>query len=173
MEVILREDFPLLGYLGDRVVVKRGYARNYLVPQGIAVEVGSGRAKALNHTIAQIEAQRAKRLSAASDLAKRLSDLILEFTLKAGENGRTFGSVTAKDIEESLVEKGFDIDRRNIRMPGGSALKNLGEVEVDVKLHTEVLQQVRVRIRAEKVAVVAAESEDVAADGDAVEQPEE
>jgi len=154
MEVILKQDFPSLGYVGERVSVRRGYARNYLVPRGIAVEVASHNARLLAHKVAGINAHRARLKKVAEDLASQLSSVKLDFVMKLGTQGKSFGAVTLKDIELALEARGFKLDRRQLRL--AEAIKAPGEYEVGVKLHSEVSLSIPVLVTAEKPPVVEA-----------------
>lgn len=164
MEVILREDFPALGYIGDRVSVKRGYARNFLIPRGVAVECGSGSARVIAHQMAGINAAKARLKVKAEEAGKALSAAKLEFVLKLGGQGRSFGAVTVKDIDLALQQQGFQIDRRQLKL--NESIKCAGDFEVSVKLHSEVVVTLPVKVTAEIV-----QSAEADADGDASEKP--
>lgn len=155
MDVILREDFPSLGYIGDRVKVKPGYARNFLIPRGVAIEASSRNAKLLNHKLSGIMAKRIKLKAEAEAAAAEMQKLTLEFTLKFGEKGRSFGAVTPRDIEQAFEKLGHKIDRRRIRIE--EQLKTAGSYTVGVRLHAEVIAKVPVVIRAEQPVVAKAE----------------
>lgn len=150
VQVILQEDFPLLGYVGDMVTVKPGYARNFLVPRGIAVPAASANGRLLKHRIEGIQAKRAKLKAQAQEFGTRLQGANLEFTLKVGEHGKIFGAVTAKDIEAQFKTKGFDINKKQIRL--AEPLKAQGAFRVEIKVHSEVaiLVPVTVRLEGEK-----------------------
>jgi large subunit ribosomal protein L9 len=138
MEVILKEDYISLGYIGDTVKVRRGFARNFLIPRGIAVEASSGNERQLKHKLSGIISKRIKKKAEAEAFAKVLGQVTVEFTLKVGSKGKTFGAVTTRDIESSL--------------------KGPGVYTVDVKLHSEVTVPVSVKvIAAQPVAAPAAE----------------
>jgi large subunit ribosomal protein L9 len=153
MEVILREDFLSLGYVGDTVRVKRGFARNYLIPRGIAVESSTTNEKVLKHKLAAIVSKRIKKKAEAEQFAKILEQVIVEFTLKVGAKGKSFGSVTAKDVEASLKALGYEVDRRQIRVI--EAIRGPGAHKVEVKLHSEVVVPVQVKVIAAQVAAPA------------------
>jgi large subunit ribosomal protein L9 len=153
MEVILREDFLSLGYVGDTVRVKRGFARNYLIPRGIAVESSTTNEKVLKHKLAAIVSKRIKKKAEAEQFAKILEQVIVEFTLKVGAKGKSFGSVTAKDVEASLKALGYEVDRRQIRVI--DAIRGPGAHKVEVKLHSEVVVPVQVKVIAAQVAAPA------------------
>ena len=148
MKVLLRTDVEGLGRTGDLVEVARGYARNYLVPQGRAVEAGSG-------MTAQAETMQRKRaLQAAADKsdaeesAARLEGLVLQVTAKASEEGRLFGSVGVVEVVSALVDQfGLEVDRRQVF---GDPVKDLGAHSFTVQLHPEVDLQVSVEVQAEE-----------------------
>lgn len=148
MEIILQEDFPQLGYVGDRFKVKPGYARNYLIPRGIAVAAASGQGNIIKHKISIINLKKARLKKVAEELAERLAAVSLEFVLKAGAGGKTFGSVTTRDVEAEILKKGFELDRKQIRLV--EPLKTAGEHTVEIKLHSEVSAKIAVVIIAEK-----------------------
>lgn len=156
MEVILKEDYISLGYIGDSVRVRRGFARNFLIPRGIAVEASSGNERQLKHKLSGIIAKRIKKKAEAEEFAKVLGQVTVEFTLKVGSRGKSFGAVTSRDIEASLKTLGYQVDRRQIRL--GETIKGPGAYTVDVKLHSEVTVPVNVKvIAAQPVAAPAAE----------------
>ena len=144
MEVILRDDVRSLGKAGDLVRVKPGFARNYLLPQGLAYEATEGNKK----RIAAESRARAVRLSAeksgAEAFAEQLGALNLTLGGKAGEEGRLFGSITAQDIAEAIAAQGHEVDRRRIELD--QPIKSLGEHTVSVRLHPEVQASVRVTV---------------------------
>ncbi|MCB0311487.1 MAG: 50S ribosomal protein L9 [Bdellovibrionales bacterium] len=149
MEIILTQDYPSLGYVGDRVAVARGYARNYLIPRGMAVEVGSLSAKKLQHRLAGINAHKARLKKEAEAKAAELRQAKLEFVLKIGEHGKSFGSVTARDLELKLIEQGFSLDRKQIRLH--DSIKSGGTFEVEIKLHSEVTVELPVHVTVERI----------------------
>lgn len=143
MELLLNDDVPGLGARGEIVSVARGYARNYLLPQGLA-QVPSE--QALKTVLAK--AEKAKEVDAAvkaerMDEAKTLAEATCRFPVKAGKEGHLYGSVGPRQVLESLVEQGFEVEERQINM---EPLKELGEYEVTIALHPEVLVPVKVEI---------------------------
>lgn len=158
MEVVLKEDFPALGYVGDKIKVKGGYARNFLIPRGIALEATSGNAKLLRHRMEQILAKKNKLKAAAQEEAKRYEGLILEFNLRIGEKGKSFGAVSVKDIENLLKERGFEVDRKQIRV--ADSIKAGGDYRVEIKLHSEVTAVVTARVIVERVVKKEASGEE-------------
>ena len=147
MEVILQSDFPSLGYVGDRVNVANGYARNYLIPRGLAVEASSRNERQIKHLLSAINVKKARLRGEAEELSKKLEAVSLEFKLKVGEGGKTFGAITTKDIEAALKAQGFDILRKQIRLL--EPLKKAGEYKVQVKLHSEVTCSISAKLALE------------------------
>ncbi len=147
MEVILREDVKSLGKAGELVRVRPGYARNFLLPKGLAYEASEGNKK----RIAAETRARTTRLEAekgeAQAFAARLAAAAVTLTGKAGEEGKLFGSVTAQDIAEALAQQGLEVDRRRIELE--HPIKLLGFHTVTVRLHPEVHAEVRVQVVAE------------------------
>ena len=148
MEVVLKEDVEKVGQAGEKVRVANGYGRNYLIPQGLAIEANSSNVS----VIEQHMKSRAKRLAAqkveAEAMAVEIGKLHLVYTRRAGEEGKLFGSVTASEIGRSVVDKGFEIDKRKILLD--MPIKQLGEHEVKIKLHPEVTGIIKVEIQAEE-----------------------
>ena len=147
MEVILKEDVPKLGHRGEVVKVAEGYGRNYLLPHKLAIE-----ATTANRAVIEQMKQSAARKSAvekagAEAQAQQLEGTALTFTRRAGEKDHLFGSVTTSDIAEALERKGFNIDRRKIQL--NEAIKNLGEVEVPIRLHRDVTAKIKVTVEKE------------------------
>ena len=116
VEVILKENFPQLGWVGDRVRVRRGFARNWLIPKNIAVEASARNRKQLEHHVAAINAKKVRIQSEAEELRTRLENCSLHFKLKVGKGGKAFGSISARDIQAELAKQGFELDRRQIKL---------------------------------------------------------
>ena len=144
MELILKKTVESLGLEGDVVTVKPGYARNYLLPQGLAVEKNVSTLAVLEQERATIESRRAKEQQQAEFLAKKLAGITLEMKHLAGEEGRLFGSVTTVDIVEALKKKGIDIDKRHILL--ADHIKTLGTVKVPVKVGYRIQAQITVTV---------------------------
>ncbi|HXE58716.1 MAG TPA: 50S ribosomal protein L9 [Gemmatimonadales bacterium] len=144
MEVILREDVKSLGKAGELVKVKPGYARNYLLPKGLAYEATEGNKKRIAAETRARAARLAAERSEAEAAAARLAGVQLTLTAKAGEEGRLFGSITAQDIAEALAAQGHPVDRRRIELD--QPIKVLGTHTVTVRLHPEVHGEVQVRV---------------------------
>jgi large subunit ribosomal protein L9 len=148
MEVILREDVPNLGTIGDIVKVKPGYARNYLLPRQLAVVADRGSVRALEHQKRVVGAKRERERKQAETVAQRLTSLRLIIKARAGEEGKLFGSVTNQDVEKALAEQGFSVERRRIRLE--DPIKSIGEHTVPVHLSTGVDAHVTVIVEAEE-----------------------
>jgi large subunit ribosomal protein L9 len=132
MEVILREEVANLGTIGDVVKVKPGYARNYLLPRGLAIEASGRNLKELEHQKRVVADRRLRAQKTAVAVAERIGAVTLAFTLRAGEEGKLFGSVTNQDIHRALEEQGFTIERRRILLD--DPIKTLGEHRVTIHL---------------------------------------
>ena len=144
MRVILLSDQRHLGKRGQVVDVKPGFGRNYLVPQGFALEATHSNVKLFEQQRTKIDAQHAKERDAAAEIAAKLSGLRLEIPKRVGDTGTLYGSVTAGDVAELLEKKGFTVDRRRIDLEGG--IKALGDHPVRVELHPEVVAEVTVSV---------------------------
>jgi large subunit ribosomal protein L9 len=147
IELILREDVKSLGKAGEMVRVKPGYARNYLLPQGLAYEATEGNKKRIAaETKARTSRQDAERTE-AERAAAALGQVALTLTGKAGEEGKLFGSITTQDLAEALARQGHQIDKRRIELD--HPIKTLGHHTVAVRLHPEVHAEVHVSVVAE------------------------
>ena len=142
MEIILRQAVENLGSPGDVVKVKSGYARNYLLPHGLAYEATPGNLKRIQQERDRLEAAENERRGVAQGLAERLEQVSLTFSARVGEEGKLFGSVTAADIQHQLESQGFTIERRQIDLH--EPIKALGVYRVPVKLHADVKPEVKV-----------------------------
>jgi len=149
MEVILKEEVPKLGTIGDVVKVRPGYARNYLIPRGLAVVADRRNLAALEHQKRVAGDKRERERRNAENLARQLAATRVRIPARAGEGGKLFGSVTNQDIERALQDQGISLDRRRILLE--EPIKALGEYQVPVRLPLGVEAQV-------SVAVVAQES---------------
>lgn len=150
MKVILKENIDTLGHIGDIVKVAPGYARNYLLPKGLAVEATEKNAKALEHVKRQMAYKKDKVTQAAKLLLAKLEELTVELVHQAGVEGKLFGSVTNMEIAAFLKDKGIDIDRKKIAL--AEPIKQVGEYTVPVKLHPEVTANLKVNVAAPAVA---------------------
>lgn len=146
MEVILREDVPHLGHIGDIVKVRPGYARNYLLPRGLATLADKRNVRVLEHEKRLVEEKRKRALSAAEQLAAKLAAARVTIHARAGEEGKLFGSVTNIDIERALGDIGFPVERRRIRLD--EPIKQLGEHKVAVTLSAGVQAEVTLTVAA-------------------------
>ncbi len=147
MEVILRDDIKSLGKAGDLVRVKPGYARNFLLPKGLAYEATEGNKKRIVAETKARNVRLAAEKDAATAAAATLSAIALSFTRKAGEEGKLFGSITSQDVADSLAAQGQTVDKRKIELT--HPIKSVGEHTVIVRLHPEVHADVRVTVAAE------------------------
>jgi large subunit ribosomal protein L9 len=142
MEVILRQAVENLGKPGDVVKVTNGYARNFLLPRGIAFEATPGNLRRIAQEKDRLEAAENERKAAAQKLAEKLEQVSLTFSARVGEEGKLFGSVTTADIAQQLESQGFDIEKRQIDLH--EPLKALGVFRVPVRLHAEVKPEIKV-----------------------------
>jgi large subunit ribosomal protein L9 len=136
MEVILREDVPHLGAMGDVVKVKPGYARNYLLPRGLAAEASTRNLTALEHQKRLVEVKRERERKAAAGVADKIEGLVIEVQARAGEEERLYGSVTNMDIEGLLEARGLRVDRRRIDL--ADPIKRLGTYRITVTVAHDV-----------------------------------
>jgi large subunit ribosomal protein L9 len=146
MKVILKENIETLGQIGDVVKVAPGYARNYLLPKGLAIEATERNAKALEHAKRQLAYKKNKTLEAAKLLANKLQELAIKLVHQAGDEGKLFGAVTNMEIANFLKDKGFEIDRKKIVL--AEPIKQTGEYTVNVKIHPEVVAALKVTVSA-------------------------
>ncbi len=138
MEVILLENISNLGTLGDKVDVKAGFGRNYLIPQGKAVPATEGAIAQFEARRAELEAAAAEALAAAEARAAAINALeAITITANAGEEGKLFGSIGTRDIAEAVCAAGVEVDKAEVRLPEG-ALRELGEYEVNIQVHGDV-----------------------------------
>ncbi len=147
MQVILRKEVEKLGAEGELVKVKDGYARNFLIPRGLAVRATEGRVRAIETEKKQKAFKIERERKAARDVAESLERLTLVVTAKAGDEGRLFGTVTTQMISDALKAKGYDIDRRSIEIE--SPIKQVGLHTVKVKLYTDVVANLNMQVDAE------------------------
>jgi large subunit ribosomal protein L9 len=144
MDVILREDIDKLGTRGQLVKVAPGYARNFLLPNKMAVAATESNKKIVEQERQAYLRREAKVASEATELAKLIGSVSITIAQKAGENDQLFGSVTSKDIAEALEKQGYTIERRKIALE--EPIKTLGEFKVPVRLHREVTAEVTVTV---------------------------
>jgi large subunit ribosomal protein L9 len=144
MQIILQEDVEKLGTRGELVEVAKGYARNFLLPRKLGLEATPGNMKRLEKMRAAFALKEATEKEAAQKIAEQLGAVSIIERRKAGENDQLFGSVTSADIAEALAAKGFPVDKRKIVLV--EAIKAVGEYEIPVKLHREVIVNVKLTV---------------------------
>ena len=142
MEVILRQSVENLGAPGDIVKVSPGYARNFLLPRGIAYEATAGNRRRLEQERQRLEAAESERREKASEIAKRLEEVSLTFAARVGDEGKLFGSVTAADIAQQLEAQGHHVEKRQIDLH--EPIKSLGVYRVPIRLHADVKPEIKV-----------------------------
>ncbi len=143
MEVILLQDIDTLGYKSDIVKVRDGYARNYLIPQKLAIIANESNKKQNAENLRQQARKIAQALAAAQDLAARLAQSVIKVAVRANEDGKIFGAVTAQQVADALKEQGMEIDRRVITV---EPVKQLGEGQAHARLHREVKADIRLEV---------------------------
>lgn len=148
MRVILMQDVLHTGKRGEVIDVKPGYARNFLIPQGLALEASAGNIKYFEQQRGKIDARHAKEREAAAQIAGEIAGLRLTIAKRVGESETLYGSVTATEVVEMLEQKGVSVDRRRIDLEGG--IKTLGDHMVRIELHPEVVAEVAVTVVAEE-----------------------
>jgi large subunit ribosomal protein L9 len=148
VNLILQEAVPSLGEVGDLVKVKPGFARNYLIPQGKAIFATDARVKQLEHHKRVVAEKAAKQLQDLQAVKKRVEGLSLQIAARVGEEGKLFGSVTSLQVHEALTAQGVEIDRRRVELV--EPIKEAGEHAVRVKLHRDVVAELKVTVTAEE-----------------------
>ena len=148
MDIILKQDVDLLGNKYDVVTVKDGYARNFLIPQGLAVAATKSNVKVNDEVIRQQAHKAAKAKEAAEAIASKLEGLSIKLGAKAGESGKIFGSVNSIQLADAIQGAGYDIERKQIHL-ADDTIKELGSYEATVKLHKEVTVTVKFDVVAE------------------------
>ena len=173
MEIVLLSDYPQLGFTGERVEVKPGFARNKLIPTGIAVEVNKRNEKFLKNKFQAIESRKAKLKEEAESKAEAVIANKLKFKLKSAEAGKSFGSVGAKEVVAELKAKGFDFNKNQITLD--QVIKKTGDYIFKLKLHSDVIIEVPFHVEVEvskKKKVAAVKAEDEASQADSNESEE-
>jgi len=145
MNVILLEKVPNLGNLGDVVSVKAGYARNYLIPQSKAKPATKENLADFEARRAELEKQAAEAKAAAEAVYEKMNGIVVTIPAQAGEEGKLFGSVGTQDIADALVATGFEVQRRDIRLPEG-VFRHIGTYEISVQLHSDVVADITVDV---------------------------
>lgn len=156
MKLLLKEDVEGLGFCGDEVNVRDGYGRNYLVPQGKAIFATPKNVKQFNHQKMIVQGKVKKIVNAAEALAGEIGKVTCTIKKKVGEQGKLFGSVTTQEIAEVLRSNGIEIDKRKIHP--AEPIRSLGDFEIPVKLHTDVMAQIKVSVVPDKEPVKATEA---------------
>ena len=175
MKVLLKEDVPKLGSVGDEVEVKDGYGRNFLIPMGKALLATPKNLKQFRHQKSIVEHKVKKFKGIAQDVADQLAKLSLSVKKKVGEQGKLFGAVTSQEIADLISAQGVEIDRRKIQL--GEPIKSLGEFKIPIKLHPEITAEFTLTVIGEEPEASAAAPEaDAQAEApveESVENPEE
>ena len=148
MEVILLEKIANLGNLGDKVAVKAGYARNFLLPFGKATPANAANIEAFEARRAELEKIAAERKTEAEARAEKLAELTVTITANAGEEGKLFGSIGTRDIADAVTAAGVELEKSEVRLPEGP-LRNVGTFDIAVHLHTDVETTVKLEVVAE------------------------
>lgn len=148
MEVILLDKVGKLGSIGDKVTVKSGYGRNFLLPQGKAVAATEKNIAEFETRRAALEASAAAKIADAQVRAAKLAELTVTIAANAGDEGRLFGSIGTRDIADAITAAGVEVTKSEVRLPEG-ALREVGEYNIDVQLHSEVTQAVKLLVVAE------------------------
>ncbi len=148
MEVILLDKVGKLGAIGDKVTVKAGYGRNFLLPQGKAVAATAKNIADFQERRAGLEAAAAAKIAEATARAEKLAELTVTIAANAGDEGRLFGSIGTRDIADAITAAGVSVAKSEVRLPQG-VLRETGAYEIDVQLHAEVVQAVKLNVIAE------------------------
>lgn len=148
MKIILMQDFESLGFEGDIVDVAMGYARNYLIPKGVAIEANKPNLKAMEMRKEKTMAKHMKDKETAERAKEKVSQVTVTIRRKASEEDKLYGSVTSRDIAQGLEKEGIIVDRRKIIID--EAIRTLGEFEVAIKLHPEVIAKIKVIVEREE-----------------------
>jgi large subunit ribosomal protein L9 len=148
MQVILLEKVGRLGNLGDQVNVKAGYGRNFLIPFGKAVAATKANIAEFEARRADLEAAAAAQRAAAEARAAQLAEVVITIAANAGDEGKLFGSIGTRDIADAVTAAGIAVEKSEVRLPNG-ALREVGEFDVDIQVHSDILQPIKVRVVAE------------------------
>lgn len=148
MEVILLERFGNLGDLGEEVSVRGGYARNYLIPQGKAVRATPENRARFEERRAELERAANEQLAEAGSRAEKLEGLVVTMVVKAGDEGKLYGSVGTKDIADAVTAEGTEVTKAEVKLPEG-VIRSIGEYDVDLQLHSDVMVTIKVNVVAE------------------------
>ncbi len=149
MKVILAKDVEGWGTIGDIIEVKRGFARNYLIPKGLAYEATDNNVKMIKEILKQKSRKLEREKQKAVELAEKLKGLEIEISRPVGTTGKLFGSVTTSDIAQALKEKGIEVDKKKIMLR--SPIRNIGMYNIVIRLHPEVSETIKVNVVPENV----------------------
>ena len=150
MEVILLEKVDNLGNLGDKVEVRPGFGRNFLIPQGKAVRATPERIKEFEAQRAELEKAEAEAIEGAKKRQSAFEDAAITITAKVAGEGQLYGSVSTAEIAEAMVEAGYEVERRELRLPGEGAIREVGEYDIVIHLHSDVDATVRLTVEGEE-----------------------
>jgi large subunit ribosomal protein L9 len=153
MQIILTKNVPNLGVLGDEVHVKDGYARNFLLPRGLAIAAGSKNARHIEHQRKRLEKLRLDAIAGAKNEAEKVKALEIVVKAKAGPGGKLFGSITSRDLAAAFAEKGLELDRKAFVLH--TLAKHTGTFEATVRLHTDVKVDIRFKVEASEIVAAA------------------
>jgi large subunit ribosomal protein L9 len=148
MEIILLDKVGRLGSIGDKVSVKSGYGRNFLLPQGKAVAANAKNIADFEARRAGLEAAAASKIAEATARAEKLAELTVTIAANAGDEGRLFGSIGTRDIADAITAAGVAVAKSEVRMPSG-VLREVGQYDISIQLHAEVIQAVKLIVVAE------------------------
>lgn len=148
MDVILLEKVGKIGTLGDKVAVKAGFGRNFLIPQGKAVPATAGNLESFEARRAELEKAAEAKLASAQERAEKLNEIEITISANAGEEGKLFGSIGTRDLADIITDQGIEVTKAEIRLPQG-VIRTTGEFDVSVQLHAEVTATVSLHVVAE------------------------
>ena len=148
MEIILLEKIANLGGLGDKVTVRPGYGRNYLIPQGKAVAATKAKIEQFEQRRAELEKKAAEALATAQTRAAAIGALIVSIAHKAGDEGRLYGSIGTRDIALAVTEAGIAVEKHEVRLPAGP-IRQVGDYEIGIQLHSDVVAILPLKVVAE------------------------
>lgn len=148
MELILLEKVGRLGTVGDRVKVKSGYGRNFLLPQGKAITATPDNLAVFEERRAELEKAAGEKKMIAETRAAKLAECVITIGANAGEEGKLFGSIGARDIAEAITAQGYEVSKSEVKLPQGT-LREVGEYEIDLQLHEDVMQTVKVVVESQ------------------------
>ncbi len=147
MKVVLTKDVEGKGFLGDIVEVKDGYARNFLIPRGMALPATEGNIRHVQEILKQKARKSAREKTKAQELAKKLEGVMVEIEKPVGEGGKLFGSVTASDVVEKLKEQGIEIERKMVLFP--HKIREIGIYPISIRLHRDVVVEIKIDVKPE------------------------